>query len=123
MNSYENSYEQLPEKSGKCNVILQLIRFLYIEIYETINSLNADFMKNIFEMKKNNRVVRERYKLNFNIPRTNQVTFGTTSLKSYGPKIWNALPFNIQTAENLEAFKALVKKWSCASCNCIICSQ
>ena len=80
-------------------------------------------MKNIFEMKKNNRVVRERYKLNFNIPRTNQVTFGTTSLKSYGPKIWNALPFIIQTAENLEAFKALVKKRSCASCNCIICSQ
>ena len=29
------------------------------------------------EMRKNNRIVRERYKLNLNIPRTNQVTFGT----------------------------------------------
>ena len=123
LNYYENSYEQLLEKSGKCNMNLQRIRFLFIERYKFVNSLNPNFMKNIFQMKKNNRVVRERYKLNFNIPRTNQVTFGTTSLKSYGPKIWNALPFNIQTAENLEAFKALVKKWSCASCNCIICSQ
>ena len=72
---------------------------------------------------KNNRVVRERYELNLNIPRTSQVTFGTNSLKSYSPKIWNVLPFHIKTAENLKAFKTLIKKWNCASCNCIICSQ
>ena len=80
-------------------------------------------MKNIFEMKTNNRIVREKYKLNLNIPRTNQVTFGTNSLKSYDPKIWNALPFSIKTAENLKAFKTLITKWNGASCNCIICSQ
>ena len=89
---------------------LRRIRFLYFEIYKTINSLNSDFMKNIFEMKTNNRIAREKYKSNLNIPRTNQVTFGTNSLKSYGPKIWNALPFSIKTAENLKAFKTLIKK-------------
>ena len=66
---------------------LRQIRFLYIEIYKTTNSLNPDLMKNIFEMNANNRIVREKYKLNLNIPRTNQVTFGTNSLKSCGPKI------------------------------------
>ena len=55
-------------------------------------------MKNIFEMKTNNRIVREKYNLNLNIPRTNQVTFGTNSLKSCGPKTWNALPFSIKTS-------------------------
>ena len=44
-------------------------------------------MKKKIEMKKNNRVIRDRYKLNLNNLRTNQVTFGTNSLKSYGPKI------------------------------------
>ena len=67
-------------------------------------------MKNIFEMKTNNRIIREKYKLNLDIPRTIQVTFGTNSLKSYGPKIWNALPFSIKTAENLKAFKTVIKK-------------
>ena len=67
-------------------------------------------MKNIFEMKKNNQVASERFKLNLNIPRTNQVTFGTNSLKSYGPKISKALFFNIKAAENLEAFETLIKK-------------
>ena len=86
---------------------------------KAINSLNPDFMKKIFEMKKHNRVVRDRYKLNLNIPRTKQVTFGTNSLKSYGPKIWNALPFNTKMAEKLSAFKTLIKRWNGASCNCI----
>ena len=45
------------------------------------------------------------YKLNLNIPRKNQVMFGTNRLKCYGPKIWNALSSNIKTAENLSAFK------------------
>ena len=84
---YENSYEELQEKSGKCNMRLQQIRFLCIEIYKSINRLNPDFIKNIFEMKTNNRIVREKYKLNLNIPRTNQVKFGANSCKSYDPKI------------------------------------
>ena len=68
-------------------------------------------MKNIFEMKKiNSRIVREKYKLNLNIPKTNQVTFGINSLKSHGPKIWNALPFSIKTAGNLKAFKTIIEK-------------
>ena len=81
-------------------------------------------MKNTFEMKKNMRIVWEKYKLNLKIPRTNQVRFGTKNLKSYGPKIWNALPFRIKIAENfnLKAFKTLIKKWN-GACNCIICSQ
>ena len=121
LDDYENSYKQLLKKSGKCNMNLQRIRSLCTEIYTTISSLNRDFMKNIFEMKKNNRVVREKFKLNLYIPRKNQVTFGNNSLKIYGPKIWNALPFNIKRAKHLKAFKALLKEWNWASCNCIIC--
>ena len=61
-------------------------------------------------MKKDNRAVRDGYKLNLNFPRTNQVTFGISCLKSAGLKIWNALPFNIKTGENLKSFKTLIKK-------------
>ena len=87
LNDYENSYEKLLENSGKSNINLRQIRFLCIEIYKTINSLSPDFTKKNFEMKKNNRVIRDRYKLNLNVPRTNHVTFGANSLKSYGLKI------------------------------------
>ena len=91
LNDYENSYEELLEKSGKANMNFQRIRFLIIKIYKTISSSNPDFMKKIFEMKTNNRIAMEKCKLNLNISRKNQVTLGANSLKSYGPKIWNVL--------------------------------
>ena len=77
-------------------------------------------MKKTFEKRNENRVTRDRYKLNLNIPRKYQVTFGTKSLKFYGPKIWNTLPVNIKTTENLNAFKDLTNKWNGVSCNCIV---
>ena len=39
-------------------------------------------MKNIFEMKTNNGIVWEKYKLNLNVSTTIQVTLDTSSLKS-----------------------------------------
>ena len=38
------------------------------------------------------KLTREKYKLNMEIPKPNQVTLGTRSRGSYGPKIWNVLP-------------------------------
>ena len=99
---------------------IRRLRFFCIEIYKTLNDLNPSFAKEIFEKRDENRVTRDRYKLNLNIPRRNQVTFGTKYLKFYGPKLWNALPVNIKTAENLNAFKDLIKKCNGVSCNCMV---
>ena len=40
-------------------------------------------MKEIFEKRDENRNTRDRYKLDLNIPRRNQVMFGTKILKFY----------------------------------------
>ena len=87
LNDYVSSYEQLLEKSGKCNMNICRLRYLCIEIYKTFNDLNPSFMKEIFEKRNENRVTRDRYKLNLNIPRRNQVMFGAKSLKFHGPKM------------------------------------
>ena len=76
-------------------------RNLCVEIYKTINKLSPEFMNNIFKVKENERLVREQYKLNFETPEWNQVTFGAKSLKVYGSKIWSSLLFHIKTSENL----------------------
>ena len=82
LNDYVSSYEQLLEKSDKCNMTIRRLRFLCIEIFKTLNDLNSSFMKDIFQKRDENRVTRQRYKLNLNIPRRNQVTFGTKTLSS-----------------------------------------
>ena len=68
------------------------LRTLCLEIYKAFNDLNPSFMNNIFILKINDREVRDKYKLNLNIPKWNQRTFGYKSLKVLGSKICNILP-------------------------------
>ena len=53
-------------------------------------------MKQIFELRENNRNVREKYRLNLNIPNDNQVTFGKKSLRIVGPKTVYHTTLNLQ---------------------------
>ena len=59
---------------------LRRTRSLSIEIYKTIINLYPEFMKNLFIVRKTNRAQREQYKLNLEIPKSNQVSFVTKSL-------------------------------------------
>ena len=99
------------------------LRFLCVEIYKTINNLNPSFMKQIFELRETNRNVREKYRLNLNIPNYNQVTFGKKSLRILGPKIWNSLPYHIKSSKNLESFKTVIKNWDGVNCKCVTCKK
>ena len=80
-----------------------------VKIYKTLNDLNPSFMNNIFKLKINGREVRDKYKLNWDIPKWNQKTFGYKSLKVLGPKIWNNLPYHVKSSETLYTFKNLLK--------------
>ena len=92
LDDYSISYERIFEKSGKFSMDVNRKHKLSIEIYKIINNLNPSFMKEIFELRLCSRPVREQYKMNLNIPRKRQVTFGTKSLERLGQKTWNNLP-------------------------------
>ena len=92
LNDCGSTYEDLLEKSGCPNKNLRRQRTLYIEIYKTLNKLKLGCMNDIFKLRNTNRLTREKYKLNLEIPTPNQPTFGTKSLKNYRLKIRNVLP-------------------------------
>ena len=91
------------------------LRHLCVEIYKSINNINRSFMKKIREI---NRTVRNQCKLNLSVPKFNQVSYGENSLRCYGPKIWNSLPFHVKTSENLKTCKDIVENWNGSTCNC-----
>ena len=68
------------------------LRTLCVEICETLKDLNASFINNIFKLKINGREVRNKCKLNLDIPKWNEKIFNSKSLKVLGPKIWSNLP-------------------------------
>ena len=119
ISDYENSYDELLRLSGSCAINLRLC----VEIYKFLNDLNPSFMWKIFVTRKTKRAVRERYKTYLEIPRVNQASFGTKSLRFYGPKIWNSLPYHIKSAENLLCFKNLIKSWNGSFCSCKVCRK
>ena len=98
LDDYTSSYELLLEKSGKPTMNLARERLLCTEVYKALNSLNPCFMQELFKLRETNRNARNKYKLNLNVPVVNQVTYGTKSFRSFGPKIWNSLPHDVKSA-------------------------
>ena len=79
---------------GCPNMNLSRQSTLRIEIYKTLNKLNPGYMNDVFTLRNTfqipgntSRLTREKYKLNLEIPKPNQATFGTIGLRSYGAKI------------------------------------
>ena len=52
-------------------------RLLCIEIYKTLNKLNLGYMNDIFKLGNTDRLTREKCKLNLEIPKPSEGTFGT----------------------------------------------
>ena len=73
---YNSPSEEILKKSEKVCMDVNRLRYLCIEIYENINNINPSFIKQIFQIRETNRTVRNKYKLNFNVPKANQVSYG-----------------------------------------------
>ena len=103
--SYNTSYENLLLKSGFSSMNVKRLRTLYVEIFKTLNNLNPSFMKESFSLRQMDRPVREKYKLNLDIPSYNQVTFGCKAFTFLGPKTWNSFHYHINLQKILRHLK------------------
>ena len=67
--NYQLTYEEEPLDMGNSSTkIVKRLRFLWVEIYRAINNLSPSFLKQIFELRETNKNVRQKYRLNFNVP-------------------------------------------------------
>ena len=114
---YNSSYAELLVKSEKCTMHVNRLRYLCIEIFKTLKQLNPEFMQTIFETRTSHRP--SRHPNNLKHYRPNQVTFGSNSLRSLGPQIWNSLPEHIKSVENPVQFKRAIKGWGYLQVQCM----
>ena len=117
-NDYESPYDALLAKSDKVNLKGSRLRSLCVKIYKSINSINRSFVNEMFRLRMTNRAVCSQYRLNFDIPKVNQISFGNKSIRHFGPKNWNSLLPCIKPCENLETFERVRKNWDGIACNC-----
>jgi hypothetical protein len=114
---YVSDYEHLLLKANKPTIEIKKLRNLAIEIFKTINDLNPPFMKEIFTLNTN----RDDSRNMLQVKTQTTKKYGTDTLRSLGPKIWNHLSPEIKNAKNLEIFKNLINTWSGPSCKCSMC--
>ena len=91
LSDYGSSYDEVLRLSDSCKMNVRLKKNLCVEIYKTLNDLNPSFRREISETRKTKTAVRKKYKISLEIPRVNQASFGTKSLRFHGVKIWNSL--------------------------------
>ena len=85
--------------------------------------MNPVFLKNIFHLRETEQPLRNKNKLNLEIPKTNQMKFGSESLKCLGPTIWITLTHHINSSKNLQNFKKGMKFWNGENCECSACQS
>ena len=93
LDDYDSDYDVLLRKSGKVTMEIKRLRVLTMEIFETVNNLNPNNMKDIFTPKLNPKVRPNDILVKHN----DTIKYGTKSLKTLGPKIWNQSPEDIKS--------------------------
>ena len=71
LDNYNSFYELILEKSRRPTMNLTWERFLCIEIYKNLESLNPCSMQELFNFMETNRNVCNKYKLNLDISAVN----------------------------------------------------
>ena len=116
---YVSNYETLLRDTEMSTMRVRQMQNLCIEIYKTLSNLNPEYMHELFE--RNSHTYSTRRPNNLKIPRVNQTSFGSRSIRAEGAKLWNHLPENIKSSENLSIFQNLIKQWNGPSCGCNYC--
>ena len=117
-NDFFSDFESILNKSGKSTMEVKRLRTLVLEVYETLNNMNPEYMKKIFPKTA---FTTHRH-LNFEVNKNHTTKYGNKSLRCLGPNIWNSLPNQIKKEINYTKFKEFINEWFDMNCKCNLCS-
>ena len=93
MISYETSYEMLMTNTETATMRAKQMQTLFVEIYKALSNLNPEYMQDLFERNPSSYSTRRPNDLK--IPRVNQTSFGSRSIRFEVARLWNHLPVNV----------------------------
>ena len=105
LDDYDSDYDALLRKSGKVTMEIKRLKAISVlAIFKTVNNLNPNYIKGIFTPKLHPKVRPN----DILVKHHNTITYGTKSLKTLGPTIWNQLPEDIKSKTSYTKFKGCV---------------
>ena len=110
------SFDDLLKSDRSVSIHQKNLQILATEIYKTKNDFGPKIMKDTFHFMQKPYNLRNNPELQRR--RNRPVYFGTESISSIAPKIWELIPSHIRSANSLEIFKEKIKFWTADRCPC-----
>ena len=114
-NDKQSSFNELLEKDGSVSIHMRKIQILATDMYKLISNLSLPIMNRVFKLNSDSRY-NLRQILQFSRSLVKSVYHGTETVSYLGPKIWDILPDDYKTRQNLDTFKIEIKKWKPENC-------
>ena len=104
-----SSYADLLKRGNFLSLSAYRIRNLGMEVFKCFHGMNPMYLNNLFCKQEIKYDLRDKTLLEQ--PKFSTKTYGYSSFKYYGSKLWNALPFEIKNTENYDEFKLRLTTW------------
>ena len=115
-----DDYGQLLAKANLTTLEITRQKCILIEMYKSISNLNPVYPNDLFTRVYSVHFTRGSV-MGLSVPSAMTVSYGSHSIKHFGTILWNSLPFEFQTAENIYTFRNKLLTWKEALCKCAQC--
>ena len=102
-NDTSSSYDDLIDNGNTTTMLASRLRGIVVHVFKCINDLNPACLNDMYEIKEIPYGMRKSKKLVQ--PKTITTTFGLRSLSYVGAKLWNELPFDVDSGIDLDIFQ------------------
>ena len=115
------SFVELLIKNKSVSTHQRNLQLLTTEIFKVKNGVstgltedNFHFVNKPYDLRNNRILFRKRNRTVF---------YGTESLSSLAPRIWELIPQSLKDEPELSQFKTKIKTWATSQCPCRLCKK
>ena len=113
------AFKELLDKNKTVSIHQKSLQVLATETFEVNLNISPEILKELFPFNVRNYNLKIQSTLKQIT--TNSVYFGSESLSSLAPKIWDLAADSFKNENSLERFKNRIKTWTTDKCPCRIC--
>ena len=114
--SHDLTFQELLGKDKSVSVHQKNLQLLATEIFKSKTGVSSELMNDIFHFVERPYNLRSDYTLERK--RDHTVYYGSESLSSLAPKLWDLLPNSIKNSASLKEFKTKINTWAFDRCPC-----
>ena len=115
-NDFTSSFTELLKKDNSVTIHKKNLQKLAIKMFKVKHNLAPEIMPEVFRLKT--RSFNTRHISEFQCKYVKTVIYGSQTLPSLGPQIWDLTPIELRNLTSLNAFKSKIKSWSTQQCQC-----